>query len=100
MDEHREAPGAADNPDILEWARAEGGAIAKGYHSDSIPWCALYANMVLTKVGLQGPETLWALDWSDWGTKLPGPAVSAFAPMSARAAATSQLSSAEISTAT
>jgi uncharacterized protein (TIGR02594 family) len=76
-----EAPGAADNPDILEWARAEGGAIAKSYHSDSIPWCALYANMVLTKVGLQGTETLWALDWSDWGTRLPGPAVGAFAPM-------------------
>jgi Putative peptidoglycan binding domain len=55
----KEAPGAADNPDILEWARAEGGAIAKSYHSDSIPWCALYANMVLTKVGLQGTETLW-----------------------------------------
>jgi uncharacterized protein (TIGR02594 family) len=76
-----EAPGAADNPDILEWARAEGGAIAQSYHSDSIPWCALYANMVLTKVGLQGTETLWALDWSDWGTRLPGPAVGAFAPM-------------------
>jgi uncharacterized protein (TIGR02594 family) len=77
----KEAPGAADNPDILEWARAEGGAIAKSYHSDSIPWCALYANMVLTKVGLQGTETLWALDWSNWGSKLAGPAVGAFAPM-------------------
>jgi uncharacterized protein (TIGR02594 family) len=31
-------------------------------------------------VGLQGTETLWALDWSDWGTKLAGPAVGAFAP--------------------
>jgi len=37
--------------------------------------------MVLTKVGLQGTETLWALDWSNWGTRLPGPAVGAFAPM-------------------
>jgi uncharacterized protein (TIGR02594 family) len=77
----RETPGAADNRDILEWASAEGGAIAKSYQSDSIPWCALYANMVLTKVGLQGTETLWALDWSNWGTKLAGPAVGAFAPM-------------------
>jgi uncharacterized protein (TIGR02594 family) len=77
----REAAGAADNPDILEWARVEGGAIAKSYHSDSIPWCALYANMVLTKVGLQGTETLWALDWSNWGTRLAGPVVGAFAPM-------------------
>jgi uncharacterized protein (TIGR02594 family) len=77
----REAAGAANNPDIMEWARAEGGAIASSYNSDSIPWCALYANMVLTKVGLQGTETLWALDWSNWGKKLAGPAVGAFAPM-------------------
>ena len=77
----KEAPGAADNPDILRWARAEGGAIAKSYNANSIPWCALYANMVLTKVGLQGTETLWALDWSNWGAKLAGPAVGAFAPM-------------------
>ena len=77
----KEASGDADNPEILEWARAEGGAIAKSYNSNSIPWCALYANMVLTKVGLQGTETLWALDWSNWGAKLMGPAVGAFAPM-------------------
>jgi uncharacterized protein (TIGR02594 family) len=76
-----EEPGAASNPDILRWAREEGGSIAKTYKDDSIPWCALYANMVLTKVGLQGTETLWALDWSNWGTKLAGPAVGAFAPM-------------------
>jgi uncharacterized protein (TIGR02594 family) len=37
--------------------------------------------MVLTKVGLPGTETLWALDWANWGTRLPGPAVGAFAPM-------------------
>ncbi len=60
---------------------AEGGRIAESYHSDSIPWCALYANMVLTKVGLPGTETLWALDWANWGIKLAGPAVGAFAPM-------------------
>ena len=77
----KEASGDADNLEILEWARAEGGAIAKSYNSDSIPWCALYANMVLTKVGLQGTETLWALDWSNWGARLMGPAVGAFAPM-------------------
>ena len=37
--------------------------------------------MVLTKVGIKGTETLWALDWDKWGQKLPGPAVGAFAPM-------------------
>ncbi len=80
LDTH-EAPGASDNPHILDWARQEGGTIANVYRDDSIPWCSLYANMVLTKVGLQGTETLWALDWADWGVALPGTAVGAFAPM-------------------
>ncbi|MBR1279008.1 TIGR02594 family protein [Bradyrhizobium sp. AUGA SZCCT0283] len=77
----REGRGEAENPDILNWARDEGGAIARDYKHDAIPWCALFANMVLTKVGIKGTETLWALDWDKWGQKLPGPAVGAFAPM-------------------
>ena len=76
-----EAAGAADNPAILEWAQEEGGEIAKDYKHDSIPWCSLYANMILKKVGLKGTETLWALDWNEWGVKLQGPGVGAFAPM-------------------
>jgi uncharacterized protein (TIGR02594 family) len=75
-----EPQGAADYP-ILEWAQEEGGEIAKDYKHDSIPWCSLYANMILKKVGLNGTETLWALDWNEWGVKLSGPAVGAFAPM-------------------
>jgi uncharacterized protein (TIGR02594 family) len=77
----KEARGTADNAAIRTWAAEEGGEIAKVYRHDSIPWCSLYANMVLTKVGLKGTETLWALDWANWGQKLPGPAVGAFAPM-------------------
>ena len=77
----KEAAGAADNPAIRKWAAEEGGEVAKVYNHDSIPWCSLYANMVLSKVGLRGTETLWALDWEKWGQKLPGPAVGAFAPM-------------------
>jgi uncharacterized protein (TIGR02594 family) len=77
----KESAGAADNATIRKWAVEEGGEIAKVYRHDSIPWCSLYANMVLSKVGLKGTETLWALDWANWGQKLPGPAVGAFAPM-------------------
>jgi uncharacterized protein (TIGR02594 family) len=77
----REGQGDTDNRDILKWARDEGGAIASGYKHDDIPWCALFANMVLTKLGIQGTETLWALDWNTWGHQLPAPAVGAFAPM-------------------
>jgi uncharacterized protein (TIGR02594 family) len=77
----KESPGGADNPQILEWAREEGGSIAKAFRQDSIPWCALFANMVLTKTACKGTETLWALDFANWGQKLAGPAVGAFVPM-------------------
>jgi uncharacterized protein (TIGR02594 family) len=77
----REGRGGTDNSTIMDWAENEGGTIAQVYKHDEIPWCALFANMVLTKVGIKGTETLWALDWDKWGQKLPGPAVGAFAPM-------------------
>ena len=69
----KEAPCAADNPQILEWAREEGGEITRDYTHDSIPWCALFANMVLFKVGPKGTGTLWALDFAQWGVPVGGP---------------------------
>jgi uncharacterized protein (TIGR02594 family) len=79
----KEFAGSKDNPTIIDWAKEEGGDIAKEYTHDSIPWCALFANHILTKVGLKGTETLWALDFAGkWpSVKLDGPAVGAFAPM-------------------
>jgi uncharacterized protein (TIGR02594 family) len=79
----REAPGNADNPQILEWAKEEGGAIAENYRHDETPWCALFCGMILNKVGLPGTGTLWALDFLTTKSlvTLPGPAVGAFAPM-------------------
>lgn len=77
----KEQPGSGDNPVILNWAKEEGGDIAAEYTHDVIPWCALFANHVLTQVGLKGTGTLWALDFAKWGQKLDGPAVGAFAPM-------------------
>lgn len=79
----REFAGGKDNPVIIDWAKEEGGEIASDYTHDSIPWCALFANHILTKVGLKGTETLWALDFAGkWPcTRLAGPAVGAFAPM-------------------
>lgn len=76
-----EKTGAGNNPVIMAWAKAEGGSVAKSYTADSIPWCALFQNMVFTKCGIRGTETLWALDWNEWGIKLSGPAVGAVAPM-------------------
>lgn len=79
----KEASGAKDNAAIIDWAHDEGGSIAKEYTHDSIPWCALFANHCLTKAGIKGTETLWALDFAGkWPSiKLGGPAVGAFAPM-------------------
>lgn len=79
----KEGPGSKDNSQIIDWAKDEGGDIAKEYTHDSIAWCALFANHCLTKASLKGTETLWALDFAGkWPSiKLPGPAVGAFAPM-------------------
>ena len=79
----KETPGAKDNKTIIDWAKEEGGNIAATYTHDSIPWCALFQNLLLTRAGLKGTETLWALDFAGkWpSTRLPGPAVGAFAPM-------------------
>lgn len=78
-----ERPGSGNNPEILEWAKEEGGSIAKVYTADSIPWCALFANHTLTSVGLKGTGSLWALDFNNSKqlVTLQGPAVGAFAPM-------------------
>lgn len=79
----KEFSGGRDNPVILDWARVEGGNIEKAYTHDSIPWCALFANYILTKASLPGTETLWALDFAGkWPAKrLADIAVGAFAPM-------------------
>lgn len=79
----QEFAGSRDNPVIIDWAKDEGGTIAKDYTHDSIPWCALFANHILTKAGLKGTGKLWALDFAGkWpSVKLDGPAVGAFAPM-------------------
>lgn len=80
-----EVIGRGSNPKILEFARQEGGEIAREFTSDDIAWCSLYANHLLTSVGLPGTETLWALDWDSdrtWpNVRLDGPAVGAFIPM-------------------
>jgi len=88
----KEMPGVRDNKTIIQWAKDEGGAIARDYTHDSIPWCSLGVNHCITKAGLKGTETLWALDWNAdrmqkrlgrrWpGVRLSGPAVGAITPM-------------------
>lgn len=79
----KERPGSGNNSVIIDWAKEEGGNIAKTYTHDSIPWCALFTNTMLTEAGLPGTESLWALDFAGkWPSiNLQEPAVGAFAPM-------------------
>jgi uncharacterized protein (TIGR02594 family) len=78
-----EGVGAKDNDVIIDWAKDIGGNIAKAYTHDSIPWCALFANVCLAMAGLKGTGSLLALDFAGkWpSVRLIGPAVGAFAPM-------------------
>lgn len=79
----KEVQGPGDSRVVIDWAKDEGWNIAKEYTHDSIPWCALFAGHCLTKAGLKGTGTLWALDFAGkWpSVRLPGMAVGAFAPM-------------------
>ncbi|MEZ5785243.1 MAG: TIGR02594 family protein [Xanthobacteraceae bacterium] len=74
-----ERSGSADNPEILEMARICGGQIAATYKHDEIPWCALFVNYCLVASGRPGNDSLWALDFANYGRRLPGPAVGAIA---------------------
>jgi uncharacterized protein (TIGR02594 family) len=68
-----EAPGSANNPTIIAWAKEVGGEVADVYKADSIPWCGLFMAVVATRAGKEIPKhPLWALSWSAFGAK-PAP---------------------------
>lgn len=69
-----ETPGTADNPVIEAWAREVGGAVADVYKADSIPWCGLFAAVVVKRAGKNPPRNpLWALSWSAFGVPVDVP---------------------------
>lgn len=81
-----EAPGAADNPDILRWPAYIGSkypemaAYAANYTHDSIPWCGLTVAYCMAKNGIKPVfgegdlnRFLWADAWSRWGKQLDRP---------------------------
>lgn len=74
-----EFPGSADNPAVIAMAKACGGNIARTYKHDATPWCALAVNYCLIASGLPGDDSLWALDFARYGTRLKGAAVGAIA---------------------
>lgn len=73
----KEAPGAANNKQLVHDIQA----IAPDYTADSIPWCAGWVSLCLTKDERKTSKSpLWARSYAeDWGVKLIGPAVGAIA---------------------
>lgn len=66
-----EYPGAANNPEIMAWAKRVG--VDKVYTADSIPWCALGMAYVSLQAGWDIPiNPLWAQNWVHFGTAVDG----------------------------
>lgn len=64
----RETAGAANTPQILQWAVETG--LAGDYRADSIPWCGLFMAHVARAAGRETPPApLWALSWARFGVE-------------------------------
>jgi uncharacterized protein (TIGR02594 family) len=63
----REIVGKQHSPAILSWAKELG--MEKTYTNDEIPWCGLFAAIVVKRAGFD-PVTnpLWARNWNNFGT--------------------------------
>lgn len=74
----KEKPGTANNPEIIEWAKAIGGWIANYYTKDEIPWCGLFVAHCLEENGMDIPKNpLSALEYAKWGESLSEPSYGA-----------------------
>ena len=63
-----EIKGKLNNPTIMSWAKDVG--VDKIYTSDEIAWCGLFVAKVILKAGFEVvKDPLWALNWSNFGTK-------------------------------
>lgn len=70
----KEIIGSGSNTKIVGWAREVGGAVARDYRTDSIPWCGLFMAVIAKRAGKDIPASpLWALNWAKFGTKMPVP---------------------------
>jgi uncharacterized protein (TIGR02594 family) len=67
----QEIVGKGSNKTIIGWRdelNAAGVAIA-GYSDDDIPWCGLFAAIVVHRAGKRGVASpLWARNWAKFGT--------------------------------
>ena len=67
-----ETVGAINNPVIMGWAKELG--LEKVYTADSIPWCGLYAAIIMHRAGRPVvDQPLWALNWNKFGVRVTTP---------------------------
>lgn len=66
-----EAPGAANNPRIVEYHAVTRG----GKAPDRVPWCSSAACWVMETVGLESPRSKAAISWMKWGVSCRVPLV-------------------------
>jgi len=71
-----EVVGKGSNATIIGWRDElnQNGVKIKGYSDDDIPWCGLFAAIVVLRARSAGEvveEPLWALNWAEFGTKSP-----------------------------
>ncbi len=63
-----EVPGEANNKKIVDWASEVGGWEKNFYTKDSIPWCGLYAAVIVLRAKKEVPKNyLRALSWAGFG---------------------------------
>ncbi len=75
-----EVVGKGSNATIIGWRDElnQNGVKIAGYSDDDIPWCGLYAAIVVFRARGAAEvvkEPLWALNWAKYGTKSPQPAL-------------------------
>lgn len=64
----REIVGKQHSKEILSWAKELG--LQDAYTNDEIPWCGLFAAIVVKRAGFNVvSKPLWARDWINFGTK-------------------------------
>lgn len=64
----KEIVGKQHSKEILSWAKEVG--LEKTYTNDEIPWCGLFAAIVVKRAGFTPVSNpLWARNWNNFGTK-------------------------------
>lgn len=68
----REAPGPANNPTILGWAKRLGTKVLGiVYNADDVPWCGVFVAHCLDEAGITSPMlAVRAKSWAAWGANL------------------------------